>query len=619
MVELSATDIYKSFGTDAVLCGVSFSLRRGEKVGVIGRNGAGKTTLLRILTGESEADSGEVFFAKNRRVGYLRQAADFGDGDTPEGILRREYERLCAEGVETYESEIRGILRGMAFPDEMHAAPAERLSGGEKTRLALSALLMSKPDILLHDEPTNHLDIGTIGWLEQWVRSFRGTVVLVTHDRYFLDRTVDRILEIEHGAAALYPGSYSRYAELKRAAREQQLREYEKNRREISRQEELIRRYKERGTEKLAKRAASREKRLEHTERVDKPLTEARSMKLRLDEKTKSGTDVLEIHGLTKSFPARDGSARARLLFEGVDLDLKRGERLCIVGANGIGKTTFLRIALGHEPPGGGSVRRGHNVRMGYYDQEQKFPDSDRTALAEMNVAFPQYSEGEMRTILAAFLFTGDSVFREITALSGGEKAKLALVRLMLSGANTLLLDEPTNHLDIPSREAVEDALLEFDGTLIVVSHDRYFLNKVPTRIAELTRDALVSYPGRYDYYEEKRNMTQSGKSYLRSIGEAEKAGAERADECQANDLTDAAAVRLKKKQAETERKRTERLIAEAEARIEAAEASIAETEAAIASADVASSHTALAEYAEKLDALRGQLEEAYAEWEGLH
>jgi ATP-binding cassette subfamily F protein 3 len=614
MVEVSATGITKSFGTDAVLCGVSFSLERGSKAGIIGRNGAGKSTLLRILAGESEADGGELYFARDRRVGFLKQAADF-DGDTPVDVMRRIRERLISEGREVYESEVLGILRGMGFPDELSAAPASSLSGGEKTSLALAALLMSKPDILLLDEPTNHLDIGTIGWLEGWISAYRGTVILVTHDRYFLDRTVDRIFEIENGGIKVYPGSYTQYAALKRAAREQQQREYEKNRKEIARQEALIRGYKERGTEKLAKRAASREKRLARTEVIEKPLSEARAMRFKLEEKTKSGMDVLEIHGLAKSFPARDGSG-TRTLFEGVDLDLKRGERLCIVGANGIGKTTLLRIMLGFEAPRGGSLRRGAGVRMGYYDQEQVFPESSRTVLEEMNAAYPRYGAAEMRNILGAFLFTGDSVFREISALSGGERAKLALVRLMLSGANTLLLDEPTNHLDIASREAVEDALLAFDGTLIVVSHDRYFLNKVPTRIAELTREALVSYSGKYDYYEEKRAASSSGKSYLRSLAEPD--DADESSDSLDRSLTDAEAERQRKKRAETERRRTERLIAEAEARIEDLDKRIRETEAAIASEEIASSHTALAEQAELLDSLHRDLDAAYAEWAQL-
>jgi ATP-binding cassette subfamily F protein 3 len=608
MIEFSLKDIHKSFGTDAVLRGVSFSLARGEKAGIIGRNGAGKTTLLRILAGDDEADSGEVFFAKNRRVGYLRQSS-FGElreagTATPESIMRREYERLSAEGAEVYESEIRGILRGMAFPDEMHNSLAENLSGGEKTRLALAALMMSKPDILLLDEPTNHLDIGTIVWLEKWIAPFRGTVILVTHDRYFLDKTVDRIIEIESGAAAVYPGNYSEYAARKRAAREQQQREYEKNRREIAHQEDLIRRYKERGTEKLAKRAASREKRLAHTTRAEKPLAEAKSIKFRLDENTKSGDDVIEAHNLAKSF--------TRTLFADVNLDLKRGERLCIVGANGIGKTTFLRILLGHVMPDSGSIRRGHNVSMGYYDQEQKFPESRRTVLEDMNAAFPRYSEGEMRNILAAFLFTGESVFKEISALSGGERAKLALARLMLSGANTLLLDEPTNHLDIPSREAVEDALLEFDGTLIVVSHDRYFLNKVPTRIAELTAGALVNYPGKYDYYAEKRAEVASGKSYVRALADGGTDGG------QGETLTDSEAERRNKKQMETERRRREKLIAESEDLIESLEAAVAEIEADIMSEEIASSHEELAALAAKLDGLCAELEAAYADWERL-
>jgi ATP-binding cassette subfamily F protein 3 len=687
MTEIAVSNLSKSFGVNTIIEDVFFNVNSGERVGIVGGNGAGKSTLLKILAGRDDDIGGKVFIASGRRVGYLRQEAgsegawpandettcgaesDAANGDAADGalndaanggapggatadvsansvaadgalpvrgptvidVMRRAYEETLASGMTVYESEVRGILRSMAFPDGLHDSPVRRLSGGEKTRLALAELMLKKPDILLLDEPTNHLDIGTLNWLEQKLRSWKGTIILISHDRYFLDQTVNRIFEIERHRLTAYNGNYSAFAEKKRAAREAQERAWQNNVAEIKRQEDMIRRFKERGTEKLAKRAASREKRLSRTERVRKPEGSDRQLKLRPAEKLKSGNDVIAAEGLGKGF---ETNGVMRSLFQDVELDIKRGERVCMVGANGIGKTTLLKILLGSLPPDSGYVSRGHNVKFGYYDQEQRFPAGDKTVLDEMTSAYRLYGEGEMRNILARFLFTGDMVFQEVSSLSGGERAKLALLKTILSGANTLLLDEPTNHMDILSREAIEDALLSFTGTLLIVSHDRYFLGKVPTRIVELTSGGLVSYPGNYDYFMEKKGGSGSGKKYLknllrtdsRAVGEQENpagtsaamngiaGGIEIQTEAGARKLS-VAEARLQKKKAETERRRREKRRAEAEARVERLEAALAKVQADIGKDEVYTDHAALTQKAKELDDLKNALDIAYERW----
>jgi ATP-binding cassette subfamily F protein 3 len=682
MTEIAVSNLSKSFGARTIIEDVNFNVNKGERVGIVGGNGAGKSTLLKILAGRDDDIGGRVFIASGKRVGYLRQeagsegagtangdaaggaaaedgaadsdasggpasgdgsangdAASSARGPTVLGIMRRAYEETIASGTTVYESEVRGILRSMAFPDNFHDSPVLRLSGGEKTRLALAELMLKKPDILLLDEPTNHLDIGTLNWLEQTLKSWKGTILLVSHDRYFLDQTVNRVFEIERHRLTAYDGDYSAFAEKKRAAREAQERAWQNNAAEIRRQEDMIRRFKERGTEKLAKRAASREKRLSRVERVKRPEGSDRLLKLRPAEKLKSGNDVIAAEGLCKGF---ETNGVTRSLFRDVSLDIKRGERVCMVGANGIGKTTLLKILLGRLQPDGGYVDRGHNVKFGYYDQEQRFPALDRTVLDEMTSAYRLYGEGEMRNILARFLFTGDMVFQKLSSLSGGERAKLALLKTILSGANTLLLDEPTNHMDILSREAIEDALLSFTGTLLIVSHDRYFLSKVPTRIVELTSEGLVSYPGNYDYFMEKKGASGSGKKYLKDLLRAEtrpegarekSAGTDAA----MNGATGAASVqtgvetrelsaaearklsvaeaRMQKKKAETERRRTEKRRAEAESKIERLETALERVQADIGKEEIYSDTEELTRKAKELDDLKKALDMAYERW----
>jgi ATP-binding cassette subfamily F protein 3 len=551
-----------------------------------------------------------------------RQVADMGLGSeiseeaatgagaplTVLGVMKAAYAELTEQGIEVYESEVRGILRSMAFPDMMMDTPVSRLSGGEKTRLAFAELLLRKPDILMLDEPTNHLDIGTLNWLEQRLQNFPGTVLLISHDRYFLDRTVNKILEIEHGELTAYKGNYSVYAEKKRQLRAAAEKAWESEQQEIDRQERLIRSYKERGTEKLAKRAKSREKRLAHIERLEPVQRTAEKLKFHIDEKHKSGEDVLFAEGIGKTFG--HGSEEKRL-FRDVEFDIKRGERVCMVGANGIGKTTLMKIILGRAQPTEGFVSKGVGVRIGYYDQEQKLAGGERTVLDEMTSTYPAFGEGEMRNLLGRFLFRGDAVFALVDELSGGERARLLLLKLMLSGANTLLLDEPTNHLDIASMEAVEAALLDYPGAILAVSHDRYFLSRVPTRIVELAHEGLVNYPGNYEYYMEKKAATGSGKAYLKQLSGEDEAPEERA-------LTESALERLRKKQEASEHRRRERILSELETKIHTLEDAIIATEAKIGQEEIYTDPEALSQCAAKLASLKSDLEQAYEHWYAL-
>ncbi len=558
MIVLSSQEISKSFGTETVLDRVSFRVNRGDRVGIIGANGAGKTTLLEILSGNSPADSGSFFISGDITVGYLRQNDTFRDDRTvldeveeihaplkekerELGRLTREIAELAAHGTDspeyqrtsaryavlqedfersggfTYMSETRGILNSMAFGDDMLRKDVRSLSGGERTRLALACLLIRKPDLLMLDEPTNHLDIGMLKWLEQFLRGYPGTVVTVSHDRYFLDQLCTEIFELENGRMTCRHGNYTEFAEKKRVQRAAELRAYQKQQDEIKRQEEIIRRFKSHGTEHLAKRAASREKKLERMDRLDKPERDAAGIRIRFEQDFRSGTDVILGQDISKSFYER--GAGEITLFRNVNFDIKSGERICIVGPNGVGKTTLLRMIIGEVAPTAGRLKVGHNVDFAYYDQRQQRLNPENTVLEEVHGTYRLYKDSEIRGFLGRFLFKGDSVFLRVADLSGGEKARLALLKLMLSGANVLVLDEPTNHLDISSKEVFEDALLEYPGTVIAVSHDRYFLNRVATKIFELGRDGITRFEGGYDYYEEKRAGIASGKQYLNSMG----------------------------------------------------------------------------------------------------
>ena len=654
MIVLSAKDLTKAYGTDVILDKVSFHINKGERVGIIGVNGAGKTTLLKILTGELSCEEGEFFVSSDTNIGYLKQDGGFdsektvmeevenifgdfhrmeeemekllqqiekltgeessGNDDESRRLLER-YDALQEEfkgkGGYSYRSEMMGILSSMAFGEDSYHKKISTLSGGEKTRLALACLLMKKPDILLLDEPTNHLDIGTLKWLEQYLKSYKGTIILVSHDRYFLDETVTRIFEVENHKLSIYEGNYSFYATERKRRREAEMRRYENQQKEIRRQEDMIRRFKERGTEKLAKRAASREKRLAAMEIVDRPDGEHGRMKISFRADFQSGRDVLEAQDISKSFGY--GAGRTEL-FRHVNLDIKRGERVCIVGANGIGKTTLMRILMGELSCNTGRIKIGYNVKFGYYDQGQQLLNGANTVIEEVRDSYGLYSDGEIRNILGRFMFRGEEVFLKVGALSGGEKARLSLLKLMMSGANVLMLDEPTNHLDIESKEVFEEALLEFPGTSIIVSHDRYFLNRIPTRIMELTSDGIENYLGTYDYYvEKKQQQIQSGKKYLEEMQEGRKGGAEQ--EKAAETTMSSSERRRLQKEKEAEERRLRRHQEALEKEIKDIEEEIGKLEAELGRQEVVTDHVKLAEIGKLLTEKKDELDDRYEKW----
>ncbi len=649
MIVLSANNLTKTYGTDVIIEKASFHLNNGDKVGIIGRNGAGKTTLLNMLTGELSCDEGEFFISQNTRIGYLKQRDNFNSVRTVmeeiEGIfsglakLEEEIARLSdevaanphdmrriekldelqhrfdREGGYTYKSEIIGILNSMAFGESFYNKKISSLSGGERTRLALAALLLEKPDILLLDEPTNHLDIGTLKWLEQYLSAYKGTVMIVSHDRYFLDQTVNRIFEVENHKVYCYEGKYSDYAAQKKLRRETELRAYNNQQREIARQEEMIRRMKQHGTEHLAKRAASREKRLDMIERLERPESEIGKMKIHFRQNFQSGGDVILAEDLEKCF---GWGQNRRELFRNVNLDIKRGERICIVGPNGVGKTTLLRVLLGELEPTAGYLKIGHNVAFGYYDQGQLLLNDSNTVLEELKESYRLYTDTEMRSILGRFLFQGDEVFLPVGSLSGGEKARLSLLKLMLSGANTLILDEPTNHLDIESKEVFEEALLEFPGTVIVVSHDRYFLQRIPTRILELTHDGAVEYLGKYDYYLEKKAQGLSGKKYLNRMQEENAHTDSAADKNAGVETLSAAEQRRRSKEREAEERRRARQSEKLEQEISELEEKIAEIEQEICKPENMTDYELLGSLSKQREEAQERLSAAYDEWAEL-
>ena len=661
MIILSATNLTKMYGVTPILTGISFHINKGDRIGIVGVNGAGKSTLLNILTGELKHDEGDFFVAADTTIGYLRQKDNFdAQGTVYEEMLsifrplidmEAEMESLSAEiarlteeqhthhddavnpeierllhrfddmtaefdrrGGYSYKSEIHGILNSMAFTPDYYDKPVGLLSGGERTRLALAALLLQKPDLLLLDEPTNHLDIGTLKWLEQYLKAYTGTIVLISHDRYFLDQTVNRIFDIELHKLTCYDGNYTQYAEKKKMLAADALKRYEAQQEEIRKQEDIIRKFKERGTEKLAKRAQSREKRLAHMEILDKPQQMNAKLKIRFKENFASGNDVLYGEDLSKSFRDDNG---VRHLFSNVNFDIKRGERICMVGPNGVGKTSLLKIILGQLTPDTGHIRIGHNVEFGYYDQEQLLLTNSNTVLDELHNTYRLYTETELRSLLGRFLFRGEDVFKYVGDLSGGEKARLSLLKIMMSGANCLLMDEPTNHLDIASKEIFEDALLEFPGTLFVISHDRYFLNKVSTKIVELSENGLTHYAGGYDYYLEKKESLGSGKSYLNDMAQSSNSSAATAksSSAAASGKEQRAMERQAQKDLQAQKRRLERQMAKAEEDIAALEEKIAELEGQLCLEEVYTDFQKSAEISEALETAKESLETTYTMW----
>ena len=533
---LSCNNISKSFGTDVIIKSCSFNIEDHEKAAIVGINGAGKSTLLKIITGIEPADTGLVTLAKDKTLGYLSQQQNLNSDNTiydellsvkhyildMEAQLRRIENQMKSaddEALETlmkkysdlnhefelnngyaYKSEITGVLKGLGFAEEDFTLNVNTLSGGQKTRVALGRLLLSKPDIILLDEPTNHLDMESISWLENYLLNYSGAVLIVAHDRYFLDKIVSKIIELDNGNATVFSGNYTDYASKKAILRNMQLKEYLNQQREIKHQEEVITKLKQFNREKSIKRAESREKILNKMEFVDKPEILNDKMDIKLEPNVISGNDVLTVDNLTKGF---DGT----VLFDNICFQIKRGERVALIGSNGTGKTTILKLINGIIPADSGSIYLGAKVNIGYYDQEHHVIDPDKTIFDEIRDAYPDLNNTQIRNTLAAFLFTNEDVFKYIKDLSGGERGRVSLAKLMLSNANFLILDEPTNHLDITSKEILENALNSYTGTVLFVSHDRYFINSTATRIIELANKTVVNYIGNYDYYLEKKDI----------------------------------------------------------------------------------------------------------------
>ena len=639
MTVISAKNIGKAYGIDVILEDITFNINEKDRVGLIGLNGAGKTTLLNIIGGDLTPDEGNLSIAPGAKMGYLHQNGNFESTNTiydeflllfSEAIameqrlkdvtdeiaeasakgkdtdaLMEEYARLSDEFADRngygYKSEIKGILTALGFSEEDYGKKIDSLSGGEKTRLSLGIMLLQKPDILLLDEPTNHLDIDTLKWLEGQLRSYSGTVVLISHDRYFLDRTVTRIFEVENHHLNTYNSNYTDYITQKKAREKAAMKAYEANQREIEKQEEMIRRFKQHGTEKLANRAKSREKKLEKMEVMDKPIQSFDKMKLHFKTLLQSGNDVASGQDLSMSFGERQ-------LFKNVDFDIKKDERVCLIGPNGTGKTTLLKMLLEQTDPDTGVIRLGQNVTIGYYDQEQQMLDPNKTVLEELHSAYRLYTQKELRNILGSFLFRGDDVFKEVRSLSGGEKARLSLLKIMMTGANFLVMDEPTNHLDIPSKEVFEDALMEFPGTLLMVSHDRYFLNKIPTRILELTEDGLKEYLGQYDYYLEKKAQLE-GRAGEEAGGAQAGGGSGELTKTQLKEL------RRKEKEKEQEERKKKKERQQLEEKILELELKISELQEYMCLEEVFTNHEKMWEANRQLKEAEATLEEYYDRW----
>lgn len=532
---LSVSNITKSFGTDVILSEVSFHIEAGQKAAIVGINGAGKSTLLKIITGELTPDSGTVSIQKDATIGILTQTQNLTDANNiydevlsvkadllalEENIRRLEHSLRNLEGEEleqalnrysrmntefenangyAIKSEVTGVLKGLGFTEDEFSKTVDTLSGGQKTRVALAKLLLSKPDIIMLDEPTNHLDMDAIRWLEGFLGAYKGAVLLVAHDRYFLDKIVSKVIEIENTKAVSYDGNYTEFSKKKKALRDALIKQYLNQQRDIKHQEAVIEKLKSFNREKSIKRAESREKQLAKVERIELPKELNAEMDIRLEPNIESGNDVLTVRGLSKGF---DGVT----LFRDVDFEVKKGDKVAIIGANGTGKTTLMKILNGLLEPDSGSFKLGAKVYTGYYDQEHHVLNPEKTVFEEIQDTYPDMDNTRVRNVLAAFLFTGDDVFKLIRDLSGGEKGRVSLAKLMLSDANLLFLDEPTNHLDIISKEILEQAVASYKGTVVYVSHDRYFINKTATRIMELRNNGFLCFDGTYDYYLEKRD-----------------------------------------------------------------------------------------------------------------
>ena len=636
MIVLSCKNISKYFGIDIILKDITFNINEGEKIGLIGANGAGKSTLFKILTNQMEYDSGELFIDKSKELGYLSQNLSLDSNNTiytellsvfeslidmeerlhnleekmkePYDASKEEYHNKIIRdyttltevyenrGGYTYKGEISRVLKGLGFTEADFDKSISILSGGQKTRVALCKLLLRKPEILLLDEPTNHLDLDAIEWLENYLKDVKGTIIVISHDRFFLDAITNKTIELIGGTAHCYNGNYTAFVDLKEKNKEVMQKAYELQQSEIKRQEEIIAKYKSFNREKSVRAAESRQKALDKIERIEAPIKDPKASKIRFETQIKSGNDVLYVENLSKSFGEK-------LLFEGLNMDIKREEKIALIGENGRGKTTLFRIIMDKIPSDNGVKVLGKNVFVGYYDQEQSNLDHNKTILDEVWDDFPHMTTTEIRSALAAFLFTGDDVFKQISKLSGGEKCRINLLKLMLSKSNFLLLDEPTNHLDIISREALEDAILNYDGTIILISHDRYFLNKIINKIFELNEDGVKEYLGNYSYYVEKK------KNPLRFEYIEEGSGITK---------TQIKLDKKKKREAEKVEKEKANLIKTIENKIAATEESLEDLQGQLCLEEVYSNPEKSIEINKEIQRVEEELQNLYDQWEEL-
>ena len=633
---LACQNISKAFGTNEILKDASFHIEEREKAALVGINGAGKSTLFKIIVGEMTADTGEVILSKGKTLGYLAQHQDLtGDLTIYEEVLQakqdliRMEERLRAleeemkheqgerleelmntytrlshtfelESGYAYRSEVVGVLKGLGFEPEEFEKKVSTLSGGQKTRVALGRLLLTKPDVILLDEPTNHLDMESIAWLEGYLLNYSGAVFIVSHDRYFLDRVVTKIVEIDAGKVTTFEGNYSAYSQKKAMLREAAYHAWMNQQQEIRHQEEVIAKLKSFNREKSIRRAESREKMLDKMEVLEKPSEVRADMRIRLEPRVASGNDVLRVSNLSKSFPGQP-------LFSDLNFEIRRGERVAIIGNNGTGKTTILKILNGVVAPDGGQIELGTKVQIGYYDQEHQVLHMDKTIFQEISDTYPYLTNTEIRNVLAAFLFTEDDVFQPIHTLSGGERGRISLAKLMLSNANFLILDEPTNHLDIVSKEILEQALRDYTGTVLYVSHDRYFINQTATRILELTNQQLVNYIGNYDYYLEKKEELTSIYAPSAAADNVEKPAQ--------------SAVKLDwkiQKEEQARQRKRENDLKKTEARIEELETRDAEIDEEMSQPEVATDVAKCVALSNEKAEIAAELEQLYEKWEEL-